>query len=78
MEELHPGLDSTQFAIALVLIVGLFVVEAINARRPMMPVLGERPRWQRWSAYYAFAVVFALLVLWGPERNAQPFIYFQF
>jgi alginate O-acetyltransferase complex protein AlgI len=75
---LHPGLDSTQFAIALVLIAGLFVVEAINARRPMMPVLGQRPRWQRWSAYYAFAVVFALLVLWGPERNAQPFIYFQF
>ena len=75
---LHPGLDATQFAIALVLIAGLFVVEAINARRPMLPVLGARPRWQRWSAYYAFAVVFALLVLWGPERNAQPFIYFQF
>ena len=43
-----------------------------------MPVLGERAGWQRWGAYYAFAVVFALLVLWGPERNAQPFIYFQF
>jgi hypothetical protein len=75
---LHPGLDGTQFAIALALIVGLFVVEAVNARRPMMPVLVQRPRWQRWSAYYAFAVMFALLVLWGPERSAQPFIYFQF
>jgi alginate O-acetyltransferase complex protein AlgI len=76
--DLHPGLDSTQFAIALVLIALLLVVEVLSARKPIMPALVQRPRWQRWSAYYAFAVVFALLVLWGPERNAQPFIYFQF
>jgi alginate O-acetyltransferase complex protein AlgI len=75
---LHPGLDFVQFAIALALIAALFVAELLSLRRPWPAVLAARPRLQRWSAYYAFAVIFILLVLWSPERNAQPFIYFQF
>lgn len=76
--DLHPGLDPVQFTIALVLIGALFAVEAVSQRRPLGVTLAGLPRMQRWSAYYAFALVFILLVLWSPERNAQPFIYFQF
>ncbi len=76
--DLHPGLDATQFSVALALIAGLLVVEGLGVRRPLIPMLLARPRWQRWSAYYAFAVAFVLLVLWSPEHTPQPFIYFQF
>lgn len=76
--DLHPGLDTVQFAIALGLIAALFLAELLGQRSPWPAALAARPRLQRWSAYYAFAVVFLLLVLWSPERNAQPFIYFQF
>lgn len=76
--DLHPGLDAVQFTIALALIGALFAAEAVSVRRPLGVTLAALPRVQRWSAYYAFALVFILLVLWSPKRTAQPFIYFQF
>lgn len=76
--DLHPGLDAVQFSIALCLIAALFAAEALSMRTPWRVALASRPRLQRWSAYYAFAVVLILLVLWSPDRDPQPFIYFQF
>jgi hypothetical protein len=75
---LHPGLDGVQFTIALALIAALFAAEIAGVRKPVRARLAARPRLQRWSAYYAFAVVFVVLVLWSPDRTPQPFIYFQF
>jgi alginate O-acetyltransferase complex protein AlgI len=76
--ELHPGLDSVQFAIALALIAGLMISEYVSRRTNITAALQAQPRVRRWTAYYACAIVYILLLLWSPEKNAQPFIYFQF
>jgi len=76
--DLHPGLDSVQFFISLGLIVALFVTEKVGMRTPIWPAIAAQPRLRRWSVYYSCAVMFILLLLWSPERNPQPFIYFQF
>jgi alginate O-acetyltransferase complex protein AlgI len=76
--ELHPGLDSLQFAIALALIAGLMIAEYVSRRTNLTAALDAQPRVRRWTAYYACAIVYILLLLWSPEKNAQPFIYFQF
>lgn len=78
--DLHPGLDSLQFALILTLILALFVVEFVGRRahKPIWKMVDERSRWVRWSAYYAFCVAFIVLLLLNPEHTPHPFIYFQF
>ncbi len=73
-----PGPDALNFWLALGLALALFLVEAISRHRSVWAVLDEKPRWQRWTAYYLFAVAFAILALTAPQRIARPFIYFQF
>ncbi len=76
--DLHPGLDSTQFALVLSVIAVLAVLEMISSRKPMWSVIAQQPRWLRWSAYYAFGIAFAILLLLNPQHGPQPFVYFQF
>ncbi len=75
---LHPGLSSAEFLIALALVCALFAAESIGRARPVWDILATKPRWLRWSAYYAFAVAFLALALTGPQQQARPFVYFQF
>jgi alginate O-acetyltransferase complex protein AlgI len=75
---LHPGLDSTQFVIAILLMAGLFMVEAMGAAKPIWDRVVEQPKWVRWSAYYAFGVAFIVFILLNPQHKPQPFVYFQF
>jgi len=76
----HPGLDPFQFALILIVIIALFILEFTGRRKhkPVWKMIDEQPRWRRWSAYYAFGVVFIVLLLLNPEHKPQPFIYFQF
>jgi alginate O-acetyltransferase complex protein AlgI len=73
-----PGPDAVTFWCSLGLALVLFAVEAIGRQRSVWATLDEKPRWQRWTAYYVFAVAFAILALTGPQHSAKPFIYFQF
>ena len=75
---LHPGLSGGQFAISLILIFGLLLVEVITRRPPPWWVAASGLRWVRWSVYYGFCVTFLVLVLISPQKAAQTFIYFQF
>ena len=72
------GPDALNFWLSLGLVLALFFVEAIGHRRSLWAVLDEKPRWQRWTAYYVFAVAFAILALTAPQHAPKPFIYFQF
>jgi len=76
----HPGLDSVQFGIAVALTVGLLTAETVAEFRdkPLWAVVGDQPRWRRWSTYYALFTAFVVLLILAPEHGAQPFIYFQF
>jgi D-alanyl-lipoteichoic acid acyltransferase DltB (MBOAT superfamily) len=74
----HPGLDSTQFALALVLIAAMVGFEIMETRTPVWNSISLQPRWVRWGAYYAFGLIFVVLWLLSPQQAAQPFIYFQF
>jgi alginate O-acetyltransferase complex protein AlgI len=74
----HPGLDSSQFGIAVALIAILFALEWLSARKSMWTRIAEQPRWIRWSAYYSFGIAFAILLLVSPQHGPQPFVYFQF
>jgi D-alanyl-lipoteichoic acid acyltransferase DltB (MBOAT superfamily) len=74
----HPGLNSAQFALALLLIAAMLVFEIMENRRPVWKSIAVQPVWLRWSAYYAFGLVFVVLWLLNPQQAAQPFIYFQF
>jgi alginate O-acetyltransferase complex protein AlgI len=74
----HPGLDTGQFAIALAVMTGLFLLEVIGTRKPVWTILAEQRRWVRWSAYYAFGIIFAGLLFMSPQSGPQPFVYFQF
>jgi alginate O-acetyltransferase complex protein AlgI len=76
--DLHPGLDSVQFALAILLILGLFAVEFLGGTMPVWDRIAGLPRWLRWSAYYAFGVGFILFLLFNPQHTPQPFVYFQF
>jgi alginate O-acetyltransferase complex protein AlgI len=74
----HPGLDTLQFGLALAVIGALAVLELISTRRPVWPLIARQPRGVRWSLYYAFGIVFGALVLMSPQQGPQPFVYFQF
>jgi alginate O-acetyltransferase complex protein AlgI len=76
--DLHPGLDTLQFGIALALIAALFFFEMLEGRRPVWNAINAQPRWLRWSAYYGFGVVCVVMLLINPQHTPQPFIYFQF
>jgi alginate O-acetyltransferase complex protein AlgI len=78
--DLHPGLDSYQFSIILIVIVTLLLFEFVSryGRKPVWKIVDEQPRLLRWCAYYGFGVAFILLVMLNPDHRAQPFIYFQF
>jgi alginate O-acetyltransferase complex protein AlgI len=78
--DFHPGLEPFQFALVLILIFALFILEFVGRRahKPVWKIIDERSRWLRWSAYYAFGVAFIVLVLLNPGHKPQPFIYFQF
>lgn len=78
--DFHPGLDSLQFSLILILIFGLLIVEFVGRRahKPIWKMVDEQSRWVRWSAYYAFGVAFIVLLLLNPEHTPHPFIYFQF
>jgi alginate O-acetyltransferase complex protein AlgI len=78
--DFHPGLDSFQFSLVLMVIVALLILEFAGRRKhkPMWKIIDEQSRWRRWSAYYAFGVAFIVLLLLNPEHTPQPFIYFQF
>ncbi len=52
----------------------LLLVQLLQARRPLQPLLNQAPRALRWAVYYA--VVFAI-VLFGVDSGVQ-FIYLQF
>ena len=67
-----------QLCIALSLIPALLLAGWLGREHPIWVRLAALPRWQRWTAYYLFALAFAVLALTGPQQTAQPFIYFQF
>ena len=71
-------LSALQLATALTLIAALFLAEWLGRDRPVWERIAALPRWQRWGAYYLFALAFVVLALTGPQQTAQPFIYFQF
>jgi alginate O-acetyltransferase complex protein AlgI len=73
-----PSLDTLNFWLAVGLALALLFVEAIGGHRSLWAVLDEKPRWLRWTAYYLFAVGFAVLALIAPSHSPKPFIYFQF
>lgn len=75
---IHAGLDALQFGLALALIAGFAGLEIVSTRWPLWALIAERPRWQRWAAYYAFGFLFFLLLLMSPQEGPQPFVYFQF
>jgi D-alanyl-lipoteichoic acid acyltransferase DltB (MBOAT superfamily) len=77
---LHPGLDALQFSLLLGLVVALLLFEFLGRRahKHVWALVDQQPRWLRWSAYYAFAVAFIVLLLLNPDHRPQPFIYFQF
>ena len=60
------------------LAVTLLVLEAVGRGPSIWSQLDARPRWQRWTAYYVFAVTFIGLALTAPAHTPTPFIYFQF
>jgi D-alanyl-lipoteichoic acid acyltransferase DltB (MBOAT superfamily) len=78
IHHLHPGLSFEQFVISLGLIVALLAAELLHRHPPRWVSNAMELKWVRWSAYYLFAVAFAVLALLSPQQTAQTFIYFQF
>jgi D-alanyl-lipoteichoic acid acyltransferase DltB (MBOAT superfamily) len=74
---LGDGFSAAQLVISMLLIFGLCAVHLLQREKTIRQVLLERPLWQRWSAYYIFLVVFAVLVVTN-DAPSQRFIYFQF
>ena len=75
---LHPGLTDVQFGLALTCMAGLFAIEFAGRPTPVSTRIAAWPRWQRWGAYYAFALAFVVAIVLSPDTKPQPFIYFQF
>lgn len=53
----------------------LVVVQFLQRRQPLMPVIARQPIWVRWSLYYAGIMLMGFL---GAYHSAREFIYFQF
>lgn len=71
MEPLAPA---TKMIPAVLVIVILEMVHLFQKRRSMLQFVNSKPKYVRWSIYYAFVL---LLLIFGTASHSQ-FIYFQF
>ncbi|HYC56770.1 MAG TPA: MBOAT family O-acyltransferase [Candidatus Binatia bacterium] len=68
------GLGTYEMTLVLVAIAILLIVDWLQSRTPLRPVIAELPTWARWSLYYG--VVMCVLLL--GKTGGGKFIYFQF
>ncbi|HZK75729.1 MAG TPA: MBOAT family O-acyltransferase [Candidatus Kapabacteria bacterium] len=66
--------NSEELAVAIVSILFLELIHAMQRRRQVRLWLSTKPWYYRWALYYAMATALILFA----KSDAQPFIYFQF
>ena len=76
---LHPStlwrtLEGWSNQQAALFVVGVAVMELVHIGQSRGFSLDARPRWQRWTAYYALGIA---IVFFAMQRSAS-FIYFKF
>ena len=87
--ELHPGglfyggwaklgLGGAEWIVLLASLAVLIVSDLLTEKRPMRPVLAEKPLPVRWAVY--LIGIFAVLIfgVYGPGFSESQFLYFQF
>jgi alginate O-acetyltransferase complex protein AlgI len=71
---LDMGLNSNELIIAMLAIVFMECIHALQRHRGVRHMLSERPGWMRWLVYFALTIGILLFGIFGDQH----FIYFQF
>jgi len=71
----YLGLPRAELFVSVLMIMVMEMVHLIQRKKDFREVLAVKPKWLRWSVYYAFVIAILLL---GSFNNSSQFIYFQF
>ena len=72
------GLDKLQWAVLLVAIAMLWLVDLWRGHADLRGQLERQCRPVRWTAYVGAVLLVAVFGVYGPQFDASRFIYFQF